>query len=74
MFLSASFLGNPAHGIGARSLVTFVAFVKSFHVGLCIGSFLGTYALNSLERQEKQTHVHGCHTFLVKVELILPRM
>jgi hypothetical protein len=33
-----------------------------------------TYMLNSLKRQEKQTHVHGSHTFLVKVELILPHM
>ncbi len=36
-----------------------------FFVGLCVESFLGTFTLNTLERQEKQTHVHGNHPFLV---------
>ncbi len=63
-----------AHRIGARSLVTIVALVRSFLVGLCIRSFVGKYVLNSLKRQEKQAHVYGCHAFLVKDELILPHM
>ncbi len=74
MFLGACFLGNLAHRVGARPLVTLVALVRSFLVGLCIGSFLSTYVLNSLKRQEKQMHVHRCHTFLMKVELILSHM
>jgi hypothetical protein len=72
MLIGVRFLGNPAHRIGARSHVTLFVFVQSYLVGLCAGSFLGTYALNSLERQEKQTFVRRSHTFLVKVELILP--
>ncbi len=43
-------------------------------VGLCIAAFLGTYVINSLKRYKKQTNVHGSHTFLVKVEMILIRM
>jgi hypothetical protein len=72
IFLGSSYLGNPARRIGIRSLVASLALVRSFLFGLCIGSFLGTYVLNSLERQEKRIHVHRSHAFLVKVELILP--
>jgi hypothetical protein len=53
MLLSASSLGDSGHRLITRSLVSFLAFVGSFLVGLCIGSFLGTHALNSLERHEK---------------------
>jgi hypothetical protein len=74
MFLGASFLGNLAHRLGMRSLVTFLAFVRSFCVGLYVGFFLDTCRLNSVERHKKQTHVNGCHTFLVKGELFLPRV
>jgi hypothetical protein len=74
MLLDASFLGNLARILGTRPLVSFLALVRMLLVGLCIGSFLGTYALNSLERHEKQTFVHGSHSFLVKVELILPQV
>ncbi len=59
MLLGTSFLGNPACRIGARSFVTLLALVQSFLVRLRIGSFLGTYTLNFLKRQEKQTYVHG---------------
>ncbi len=72
MLLGASFLGSPAHRIGARSLVTPFPLVRKFLNGLCIGSSLGTCTLNSLKRQEKQMHLHGFHTFLVKVKLVLP--
>jgi hypothetical protein len=74
MHLGASFLGNLAHRLSTRLLVSILALVRSYLVGLCIGSFLGIIGLNSLERQEKQMHVHDCHVFLVKVELILPHM
>ncbi len=53
MLLGVGFLGNLAHRLSTRHLVSFLALVGSLLVGLCIGSFLGTYALNSLERQEK---------------------
>ncbi len=68
----ASFLWILARVLGTRPLVSFLALVGSLLIGLCFGSFLGTYAFNNLERQEKQAHVCICHTFLVKVELILP--
>ncbi len=51
--------------------------VRSFLVARSVGfvgSFLATYVLNCLERQKEQTHAHGSPTFLVKVELILPRV
>jgi hypothetical protein len=51
--------------------------VQSFLVARSVGfvrSFLATYALDCLKRQKEQTHAHGSLTFLVKVELILPRV
>jgi hypothetical protein len=36
--------------------------------------FLATYVLNGLKKHVKQMCVHGCHTSLVKFELILPSM
>ncbi len=75
MLLDASFLGGDSgRRLSISSLVSFLALVGSFLVGLCIGFFLGTFMLNSFERHEKQTYVHGSHTFLVKVELILTPM
>jgi hypothetical protein len=68
-FLVTSFLGDLDRSFITRSLVSLVTLVRRLLVGLCIGIFLGTYALNSLEKQEKQTHVQGSHTFFVKVEL-----
>ncbi len=72
MLLGASFLGDSDRVLGTRSLVSCLAFVGSFLGGLCIGSFLDTYALNSLKRDEKQMYVYEHHTFLVKIKLILP--
>ena len=43
--------------------------VRSFLVARsdgCFGSYLATYALGSLERQEERTHVHRSPTFLAK--------
>ncbi len=72
MLLGASFLGVFDCSLSTRSLVFFLAFVGSFLAKLCVGLFLRTYALYSLERHKKQMHVHGSHTFLVKVEVVLP--
>jgi hypothetical protein len=72
--VGVSFLGNLAHRPSTRGLVSFLAPVRSLLVGLCIRSFLGTCVLNSLERLEKQMHVHRSRAFLLKVELILPGM
>jgi hypothetical protein len=74
MFHVASFLRNSGRSISTTLLATFLLAVQSFLVWRSIGSVLVTYTLNSFERQEKQTHVHGSHTFLVKVELILSRV
>ncbi len=48
MLLSASFFEDFGHRLSTRSLVSFLALIGSFLVGLCIWSFLGTYALDSL--------------------------
>jgi hypothetical protein len=74
MFLCTSFLWNSGLSVSTRSLCPLFLGVQSFLVWRSIGSFLATYTLNSLKRQEKQIHVHGSPTFLVKVELILPQV
>jgi hypothetical protein len=48
--LSGSFLGDSGRRLSTRSLVFFLALVGSFLVGLCVGIFLGTYALDSPKR------------------------
>ncbi len=73
MLLKANFLWDSGRRLSTRPLGSFLALVGSFLVGWWIGLFLCTYALYSLERHEKQTHVHGSHTFLVKVEMVVPR-
>ena len=72
VFLGMSFLRDSGGSVSTRLLQTFFLAVKSFLVRRSVISFLATYALNSLERQEEQMHVHRSPTFLVKVELILP--
>ena len=72
MLLGAIFLWDSGHRFSTRLLVAFLALVGSFLAGVCAGLFLPTYALYSLERGKKQTHVHGSHAFFVEVELILP--
>ncbi len=76
VFLSMSFLRGSGTMVSTRLLRTFFSLCKAFSsrgVGL-FGSFLATYALDCLERQKEQMHVHRSPTFLVKVELILPRV
>jgi hypothetical protein len=74
MFLGTSFLWDSGTIVSTRSLCTFLLTVRSFlvarRVGF-VGSFLATYALDRLERQKEQTHVHWSTTFLVKIVLIL---
>jgi hypothetical protein len=63
-------------GLLGSFLATLLA-VRSFFVARSIGLigyFLATYALDCLKRQKEQTHVYRSPTFLVKVELILPRV
>ncbi len=67
MLLSVRFLGNLASILSTRPLVYFLALVRRLLLGLCVGSFLDTYILNSLERQEKQMYDHGSHAFFMKV-------
>ncbi len=73
MLLGAYFIGDSDSTISTRLLVSFFALVGSFLARLCTGLFLHTYVLYSLKRHKKQMHVHGSHTFLMKVELVLSR-
>jgi hypothetical protein len=73
MLLGASFLRDSDRRLSNRLLVSLLALVGRFFAVLCIGLFLLTYTLYSLERHKKQIHVHGSHTFLMKVEVVLPR-
>ena len=63
--------------LSTRSLRTLLLAVRRFlvarRVGL-VGSFLPTYALNSLERLKERTNVGRRTAFLVKVVLILTRV
>ncbi len=63
--------------LSTRSLRTLLLAVRGFlvarRVGF-VGSFLPTYALDSLERLKERTHIGRSTTFLVKVVLILPRV
>ena len=77
VFLCTSFLWDSGVIVSTRSLRTLLLAVQSFLVARSVGlieSFLATYALDCLERQKERTHVHRSTTFLVKVELILPRI
>ncbi len=70
------FLVARSDGRFGSYLATLLA-VQGFLVARCvglIGYFLATYGLGSLERQKERTHVHRSPTFLVKVNLILPRV
>ena len=77
VFLGTSFLWDSGCSFSTRSLRTLFLAVQSFLVARSVrvlGSFLVTYALNSLKRQKERTHVHRSPTFLVMVVLILPRV
>ncbi len=66
VFLGTSFFRDSGIVVSTRSICTLLLAVRSFlvvrSVGL-FGSFLATYALNCLERQKEQTHVHRSPTF-----------
>jgi hypothetical protein len=47
MLLGACFLGNLACILGTRPLVSFLTLVRTLLIGLCVGSFLGTYMLKA---------------------------
>jgi hypothetical protein len=76
MFLG-TYLFRNSGTLSTRSLRTLLLAVRSFlvtrKVGLA-GSFLPTYAFDSLERLKERTDVGRRTTFLVKVVLILPRV
>ncbi len=71
-FLKQTFFGTLVIDSVPGLLVLFFALVGSFLVGWCITLFPYKYALFRLEWQKKQMHVHRSHTFLVKVEMVLP--
>jgi hypothetical protein len=75
VFLGAGFLWDSGSSVSTRSLHTLFLAGRSFLVARSIrsfGSFLATYALNSLKRHKKRMRVYKSPTFLVKVVLILP--
>ncbi len=76
MFLSM-YLFWDSGTLSTRSLRTLLLTVQRFlvarRVGL-VGSFLPSYALDSLERLKERTNINVSNTFLMKVVLILPRV
>jgi hypothetical protein len=76
LFAVRRFLVARSNGLFGSFLATLLA-VRSFLVARSVGLiryFLATYQLDCLERQKELTHIHRSPTFLVKVELILPRV
>jgi hypothetical protein len=75
--LLGTYLFQDSETLSTRSLCTLLLAVQRFlvarRVGL-VGSFLPTYALDSLKRLKERTHIGRSTTFLVKVVLILPRV
>ncbi len=75
--LLGTYLFRDSETFSTRSLHTLLLAVQRFlvarRVGL-VGSFLPTYALDSLEGLKERTHIGRRTTFLVKVVLILPRV
>jgi hypothetical protein len=77
MFLGTSFLQDSGCSFSTRLLCTLFLAVRSFIVTRSVRvleSFLATYTLDNFERQKEWMHVYRSSTFLVKVELILPRV
>jgi hypothetical protein len=77
VFLGMSFLRDSCVVVSTRLLCTLLLAVRSFLITRRVGfvrSFPATYVLDCLKRQKERTHVHRSPTFLVKVELILPRL
>ena len=75
VFLGTYLLQGSGTMVSTRLLRTLFIAVRSFLVARSVRflrSFLATYALDCLERQKEQMHVHWSITFLVKVVLILP--
>jgi hypothetical protein len=77
VFLGTYLFWDSGTMVSTRLLRTLLLAVQSFLVARSVGfvgSFLATYALDCLQRQKEQAHVHRSTTFLVKVELILPHV
>jgi hypothetical protein len=71
VLLGTSFVGDLIVESVPGSLFPFSLSLEAF-LPDCALPFLCTYMIYSLKRHKKQAHVHGSHTFLVKVELVLP--
>jgi hypothetical protein len=77
VFLGTYLLRDSGTMLSTRSLCTLLLAVQRFLVARRVGfvrSFPATYAFDCLEKQKERAHVHRSTTFLVKVELILPRV
>jgi hypothetical protein len=64
MLLGASFLGNLAHRLGTRPLVSLLALVRSLLIGLCIGSFLVHMRSKALRDKRSKRMSTGVIPFL----------
>ena len=77
VFLGTYLLWDSRTMVSTRLLRTLFLTVQSFLVARSVGfvgSFLAIYVLDRLERKKERMLVHRSTTFLVKVELILPRV
>ncbi len=77
VFLGTYLLWDSGTMVSTMSLRTLFLTVRSFLVARSVGfvgSFLAIYVLDRLERKKERMLVYRSTTFLVKVELILPRV
>ena len=77
MLLEADFLGNPGRIIGTRAFLPFLALIRRLvgflkRIRLALLLFIGADAFNHFQQSQKRAHVHGRHTSLVEVVLVLP--
>jgi hypothetical protein len=70
--LETNFFVSLLCGTITGPLISRLILVRSFLVGWHMGLLMGPYALNSLERSLKSTHVHESHTLFLQVILVLP--
>jgi hypothetical protein len=57
MLLEMDFLGNPGHRLSTRTLLPFLALMRSYLGRFQLGFLVGTDAINCIKQREKQTQV-----------------
>ncbi len=65
MLLKANLLWHMDRSLGTRAFLPSLALVRRLLGRFGFALLVGTDTINCLQRNEKQAHVHQCHSFLV---------